>query len=325
MLQAVGISGTGERLYRALLRDPQAAVAQLASVTGISLGQARRGLADLESAGLVSRRTGRPLRFIPTPPDTAIDALILRRREELGRCRLYAAQLLSEFRSAAQLGAGAELIEVISGPEAIDQRFVQMMSTAREEIMMFDRPPYIGSPDNPLELDTLRRKVTWRAIYAPEGLSLPGRLGQLRTWQEAGEQARVHPRVPLKLVVADRVLALLPLTSDGRGADHTAIIVRPCSLLTALGMLFDTLWAQSLPVGRGPAPDGGTPLEAQPMQLADTDLVRLLTAGFKDEAIARQLGVSLRTVRRRIGQLMKDNGATSRFQLGLLAARRGWT
>jgi DNA-binding NarL/FixJ family response regulator len=45
--------------------------------------------------------------------------------------------------------------------------------------------------------------------------------------------------------------------------------------------------------------------------------------GLKDEAIARFLGVGLRTVRRRIAALMSIHGVDTRFQLGAsLAASR---
>jgi hypothetical protein len=53
-------------------------------------------------------------------------------------------------------------------------------------------------------------------------------------------------------------------------------------------------------------------------------LLQMLTAGLKDQAIARQLDVSLRTARRRLAQLMTATGATSRFLLALAAVRRGW-
>jgi DNA-binding GntR family transcriptional regulator len=42
---------------------------------------------------------------------------------------------------------------------------------------------------------------------------------------------------------------------------------------------------------------------------------------MKDEAIARQLGVSLRTARRWLANLMAERGVTTRFQLGLTVAR----
>jgi DNA-binding NarL/FixJ family response regulator len=46
-------------------------------------------------------------------------------------------------------------------------------------------------------------------------------------------------------------------------------------------------------------------------------IITLLAAGVKDEAIARQLGVSPHTVRRRIAALCKRLGVTTRFQAGL--------
>jgi DNA-binding NarL/FixJ family response regulator len=56
----------------------------------------------------------------------------------------------------------------------------------------------------------------------------------------------------------------------------------------------------------------------------DRQLVEMLAAGAKDEQIARALGVSLRTVRRRVAALLADLGVRSRFQAGVEAMRRGW-
>ncbi len=53
-------------------------------------------------------------------------------------------------------------------------------------------------------------------------------------------------------------------------------------------------------------------------------LLQLLSLGAKDEAAARHLGVSVRTVRRMIADLMRRMDARSRFQAGILAAERGW-
>ncbi len=46
---------------------------------------------------------------------------------------------------------------------------------------------------------------------------------------------------------------------------------------------------------------------------------RMLSAGHTDEAASRQLGVSLRTYRRRVAELMAMLDATSRFQAGIRA------
>jgi DNA-binding Lrp family transcriptional regulator len=318
-LQAVGISDLDEQLYRALLRNPRATLSQLTAAVDTSPVLARRGLDRLETMGLVSRQ-GQPARFVPAAPDMAVEALILGRQEELERCRIAAAALLGEYREAGR--SAVELVEVIIGREATFQRYRQLLTTARDEVLMFDKPPYIGPAENPLEVGVLSRGVTWKAVYAPEALELPERMAQLRIWQEAGEQARVCAHVPLKLVMVDRALALLPLTADGETEteEHTAILVHPCSLLTTLGMLFDMLWEQSHPLrwtGLLTAPDTG-------LDEIDRMVLQMLTAGFKDQTIARNLDVSLRTVRRRLSGLMVAHGLTSRFQLGQLAVQRGW-
>jgi DNA-binding NarL/FixJ family response regulator len=55
----------------------------------------------------------------------------------------------------------------------------------------------------------------------------------------------------------------------------------------------------------------------------EADLVNLLLAGTKSEAIAHQLGIGVSTAERRIRRLMKALGAETRFQAGYQLARRG--
>lgn len=47
-------------------------------------------------------------------------------------------------------------------------------------------------------------------------------------------------------------------------------------------------------------------------------------AGLTDQAVGGQLGMSLRTVQRRVSHLMELAGVATRFQLGHEAGRRGW-
>jgi DNA-binding NarL/FixJ family response regulator len=132
---------------------------------------------------------------------------------------------------------------------------------------------------------------------------------------ELGEQARVLPTVPLKLLVVDGCRALLPLTASAAGG-YCAVVVWHSAVTEALQKLFELAWQQATPLGQ-PVSDG---------ELTEDErtLTRLLAAGMKDEAVARHLGVSLRTLRRRVSDLQERLGAASRFQLGMRAAQRGW-
>lgn len=151
-----------------------------------------------------------------------------------------------------------------------------------------------------------------RAIYPVRALSVDP--DALRARARAGEEIRVLSDVPSRMFILGDSHAVLP---EPLGlADDPRIHVRQRSLVAALTYWFDALWERAMPV---PDFEGGA---------ARPDLRRFLleqmVAGATDELIARTLGISLRTVRRRVAAMMEDLGVDTRFQLGVEAVRRGW-
>ncbi|KAB8196728.1 LuxR family transcriptional regulator [Nonomuraea phyllanthi] len=317
-LAAVGVEAEDERIYRNLLRRPRATLPELAARTGHTMATLRHVLCRLESLGLATRMAGRPVRYVPTRPDVAVDALISRREEGLAQARLAARELLAET-PRVENHAPEELVEVVQGQAAVVQRFTQLQQTATRELLVLDRPPYAQDPteQNAAEMERLSHGLLVRGIYDASALEIPGKLRLAQESAAAGEQARVSPEVPMKLAIVDRETAILPLSTDASASADSAVIVHSSSLLDALVTLFEILWRSALPL-----PALGSP--TRPADMPDPELFALLAAGLKDEAVARQLGVSLRTVHRRVSELMDRLGARTRFQAGLLAARRGW-
>src|SRR5262249_9220619 len=131
----------------------------------------------------------------------------------------------------------------------------------------------------------------------------------------AGEEARVVGEVPLKLLLIDDRYALLPARA-GHLLTEGMLVVRGGGLLTALSALFETVWAAALPLGLDP--DAPSPRPG----LDDDTIIALLGSGLGDQAIAHHLGVGLRTVQRRIHDIMQRLNAVTRFQAGLFAAQR---
>ncbi|MFE7408952.1 response regulator transcription factor [Streptomyces laurentii] len=56
----------------------------------------------------------------------------------------------------------------------------------------------------------------------------------------------------------------------------------------------------------------------------EREVLRMLANGDKDETVARALGISVRTERRMVADLLARTGASSRFELGVKAAKAGW-
>jgi len=131
---------------------------------------------------------------------------------------------------------------------------------------------------------------------------------------DAGEEIRLLPVVPTRLLVIGTTHALIPEPLGNTSSPR--IMVRQRGIVEALTLLFEQLWTRATPVADFEAVRRGAGQRSF--------LLEQLAAGAQDDQIARRLGVSLRTVRRRVAELMTDLGAESRFQAGAEAVRRGW-
>ncbi|ADB32561.1 transcriptional regulator, TrmB [Kribbella flavida DSM 17836] len=308
MLESVGVSAADETAYRALLAMPGCSLDDLAHRLGRPAADVLGTVERLEELGLLTKTSDDQPHLLPTRPDVAVDALVAVRRAELDRVRAEARELLSELRAQEQYRP-ENLVEVIVGQEAIAARFAQLLKGTTDQLLVLDRPPYAAKAE---QSDTtvrglLSEGVTVRGIYSPDSLELGG-VDEAYSAADAGETSRVHPQVPMKLAVFDRTAALLPLSVDQ--LVDSALVVHPCALLDALIEMFTLLWDQAVPMA---------PAERDPL---DARLMTLLAAGFKDDAIARQLALSSRTVGRRVAELMDSLGARTRFQAGIHAQRR---
>ena len=122
-----------------------------------------------------------------------------------------------------------------------------------------------------------------------------------------GVEVRVLDELPSWFYVDANRLAGLPV-DWGEAWPTSMILVRTPPIVTALGVLFESLWRHAEP--------------AVAVRSGWEPVIRLLAQGMTDEAVARFLGLDVRTVRRRVADAMDDLGATSRFALGAAWERR---
>jgi sugar-specific transcriptional regulator TrmB/DNA-binding CsgD family transcriptional regulator len=320
-LDSLGVTQAEQQLYELLLNHPDRTLAELTQLSQLGEARLRGLLKSLADKGMLTRTESRPSRYLPAPPDIAVEVLALRRQQEIEQARLDGLAFCNRFRH--HIPAGFESpVEMVNGRSAVGQRFVQIQQLARRELLILDKPPYAGEEDgqHTLQQELRDRGVRNRTIYDRDALGPADRVEKLRQLAVRGEEARVLPGVPMKLVIADRRVALAPHDRPG----DTAVLVRSSALLDGLVTLFETLWEQATPLWpqqRWTAMHEAGPLDA--LSTRDQQLLALLAAGLTDQAIARKLGVALRTVERRVRRMMDGLGARTRFQAGLQAAGRG--
>ncbi|MFD8567818.1 helix-turn-helix transcriptional regulator [Streptomyces sp. NPDC057694] len=323
MLGAIGLDEAHETAYRALVAVGAADVPDLALRLAHAEYETERILRRLERHGLAAQSSARPGRWVAAPPGIALGALLAQQRHELEKAELTAARLVEEYRAQASETAVHDLVEVVTGSAAVTQRFLQIQLGATEEVcaLVTDNPIAVSGTDNEAEPQAVSRGVGYRVVIEREVLSLPRGLAELSAAIGRDEQVRLVDRVPTKLVIADRSLAMVPLTS--RSAEPAALVVHASGLLESLSGLFEAVWRQSLPLRLG---EDGRVAEEGPDGPDATDLgiLSLLLAGLTDASVAKQLDLGLRTVQRRVKRLMELAGVTTRLQLGWHAFERGW-
>ncbi len=331
-LEVVGISAFDERIYREVLACPGITVQELVMRSGESSGRIQASLGRLRTKGLISRLWGRSPRWTATNPGTAIRSLVRGMQSNLDRLTDTADQLEETFRTAGRdLEEGGQF-EVLAGPEEQARWYVRLQQEAKEEVLTFDRPPYVLDYHNPVQTGLLRKGVRYRTIYVPEAFDHAGALDEVGSLVKAGEEARVLPELPFKMALVDRRQAVMPLHMDPpltRG-----VLIKGSTMVVALVELFERLWQEALPIYPQPASRDGAPEPAggtgrtdeqgwAELDPDDRRLLALLSAGLKDDAIARQLGTSPRSLRRRLRHLLDELNAETRFQAGAQASRRG--
>ncbi|MGI5403623.1 helix-turn-helix domain-containing protein [Streptomyces sp. CA-135486] len=323
MLGAIGLDEKQESAYRALVALGAAEVTDLAHRLALPETDTERALRRLERQGLAAQSPACAGRWVAAPPGVALGALLTQQRHELEQAELAAAVLAQEYRAEAAEPAVHDLVELVTGARAVAHRFVQLQLGATEEVcaLVTGKPVVVALTDNEAEVKAATRGVTYRVVVEREVLSLPAGITELSAALGRDEQVRVVDRVPTKLVIADRALAMVPLT--GHGAEPAALVVHASGLLESLTGLFEAVWRDALPLRLGAG--GGVSQEAAPgPDATDLEILSLLLAGMTDASVAKQLDVGLRTVQRRVKGLMELTGVTTRLQLGWHAYAQGW-
>jgi DNA-binding CsgD family transcriptional regulator len=312
-----------EQAYRLLVGLSAAKAADLAEVAELPPHEADEVLQRLQAKGLVAVQQADEPVFRALPPDVALGTTLLRRQESLEAARKTVAALSEEFRASASRRDAHHLVEVIVGATTLRERLRDLQESAREEILWFCRanPLAMQGADNTEEYGALSRGVRYRAIYERALLETPGELDSIAEGVSWGEEARALPTLPVRLAIVDRSTAVCPLVRDDESiGEPTAAVIGRGQLLDALLALFESHWEQATPVRLQP----DDTLVAEGLDDSERFLLSLLVAGVPDKSIASQLGISRRTVQRRLDRMMALAGVDTRTGLAYQAAKRGW-
>jgi sugar-specific transcriptional regulator TrmB len=312
----LGLDDDAAAVYVALVGAPHATVGEVAVRSGVDEEHAAAAMARLVAAGAARRAPGGGVRFRAVSPDLAFGPRLAEREAGIRAARETVRRWEDLHRSGERMPSPSDLVEVVVGAEEIGACVDRLMAQSRARICGFDKPPYVHEPGSSFmaEVRRLHEGVTLQVVYDPDAAAWPGRMERdILPSVRAGEQARISDAVPVKLMLFDDEVAVLPVVADA-GVGEAAFVVRSTAMVAGLLALFEMVWAGASPVSPEPV---GEEVDFGPM-------LTLLAAGQTDAVIARAMGWSERTTQRRVQRLLSALGVRTRFQAGLAARDRGW-
>ncbi len=318
MLEALGLDDAHTAVYRCVMQQHSASPQEVASTLSMSLPRVRPIVAELERLGLLARQAASSDRFAASPPSMALRPLLLEKERGLTRAHEALVELSDLYRRSAEQRSVADVVDVVLGDDAVRQRVAQLQAAATGEVrvLVLNEVALVSGEENVEEDRALARGVRYRVIVESAVLQRPGFLTAAREMALIGEEVRVLPTLPTRMFIADDQMALVPMRSQAEDAGFGALLIHPSGLLDLVISIFEEYWRSAtefLPIAA-----------VHTTEDVDRDLLRLLLLGVTDAAAATQLGISLRTVQRRVADLMEVAGVTTRMQLGAEAVRRAW-
>ncbi|MGW2047357.1 LuxR family transcriptional regulator [Streptomyces sp. NPDC001858] len=276
---------------------------------------------DVMSAG--SRRTGDTLSPADSPADSPLESL-LRIADALSSVGRYATEtagrLLLDEGSDDDTAAAPGRIRHIEGPGVVEEAISDVLWRARREILTAQP----DEPDPAATLDAvhaavrapLARGVALRSLFQHSArFSEPTKKYVQKVLEHPGVEVRTLPEFFDRLIVVDGEVAFIP----GAAHPHSAALIRDGAVVAFLVDVFERAWvrAERFPFRPVRAADAAREVVPDVRQA----IKALLIEGRSDKAIARRLGMSLRSVQGHIASLREQYGAEHRFQLGYRMAR----
>ncbi|MFW6691837.1 helix-turn-helix transcriptional regulator [Streptomyces sp. MAR4 CNX-425] len=260
--------------------------------------------------------------LVPAPPAEAMGQLFALVTEEIGGYRDLALTLAGSLGQSTPSDSGtaaAPSITVWEGKERIDAELVRALAECTEELLtaqpMGQRPAWVYEAAVQRVLPLVERGVRVRSLYSHTARHTPQALDYMARMQHTGLDVRTLEENIERAIIIDREVAFIPARADRT----VALEVRHRGVVWYLAATFDHFWRTATPWGEEidvpGAPEGITNVQLK--------IARLLVEGHLDEAIARRLGMNVRTCRAHIAKLAAAFGSDSRTQLGYLLARSG--
>ncbi|MFI7321518.1 LuxR C-terminal-related transcriptional regulator [Streptomyces venezuelae] len=262
--------------------------------------------------GLLTPPPDDPDVLVPVSPNVAESELLQPVRESLDAQQDLLRSISAGFSPVHAIYRAArresqDWLTVVDGADAVPALLEQAVRGCRTELLTVQPT---GEPQLPTGATHIPTGVSHRALFPHAARTHAAQWRHLQDVERAGGRIRTLHQLTGRLLVCDGSVAYL--------VGRSTVEVRQPTVVAHLVATFEDAWERARPVAEPSAARTREPLIVDEVRRT---VMKLLVSGLTDDAIARRLGVSRRTVAGHVAALSAELGSQSRAQLGYLIAR----
>ena len=270
-----GLNSYEAKSYLSLLERNRLTAVEISRLAGIPRAKVYETLENLTARGFCHTIPGKVKKYSAVSPAALKDIFVQMEREKLedkldklrDEIKTKEQELGDKIKSADNLvqkltplyersrteNDPLDYIEVIKETNQLQNRICQLIDSAEKEVLVFSKPPSLKYRNEilqqiELEKESLKKGVKGRCVYQmPDNEDQKQFLFEyIKLAGEAGEQARIIPEIPMKMMIFDERVVVFTLEDPVlHQPSQTTQIIEHRSLAKSLKILFETVWSEA--------------------------------------------------------------------------------
>ena len=264
-LIAFGMTEREAKLYVAMMAKPEWKASELHRITGVPRTETHRTLELMVTRQYCLKRSEGKFNFYRAiSPDIIREILVRRWEEELSgklvRVDNTMELLSKEFNDKSKVDKTLDFIEIVQTPHRIHRRFVELLQSAKHEVLGLDRSPYsfVGTESssddkheqNDANVVACERGVIIKTIimYEKDIWDVFEGVIESNIGDEV-EEIKITDYLPIKLHVFDRKTTIMGVESAINAEQRVMneIIIHDPGISRLCADVFDLYWKNALP------------------------------------------------------------------------------
>lgn len=245
-LKILGFNELECKVYIILLQNQYFTASEISKSAKINRTQIYDILAKLIQRGICTEILGSVKKYTAVEPEKMLEIFekeIEAKKSTINELYPYLQKIYQQNNEKED---PLDFVKVLRTNKNIHENVMQLVRSARESVLVFNKPPYAMSPhQNDEEIKSLEQGISHKCVYEVEGNNLSDFIARLRYFSQAGEQIRIVPELPLKMIIIDSSFVIFNMQHNSFSGPHfTAMMIENSDLAKLLIKTFHIFWQE---------------------------------------------------------------------------------